>query len=110
MLRTSAALLLTFALGCGRAKVEPLAPDAADAGSDAGSDAGADAGDSDAGPEETDAGLPDAGPVTYQIARVALHVHSAISHDACDHHGAAGGPLVSLDRDCLVRLEEALVC
>jgi hypothetical protein len=46
--------------------------------------------------------------VTYRIARVALHLHSAISHDACDHHGADGGPLASLDQDCLDQLEAAL--
>ena len=101
MLRTSAALLLC-ALACGRARVQAV---------DGAPDATVGAGLPDAAVPSADGGAqasPDAGPVTYQIARVALHVHSAISHDACDHHGTNGGPLVSLDQDCLDQLEAAL--
>src|SRR5260221_2983883 len=102
-MRTSFILCLALALACARAQVHELANE--DAGSDAGADAAVsgDAG-TDAG---TDAGA-DAGPVTYSIQRVALHVHSAISHDACDHHSTDGGPLMSLDQDCLDQLEAAL--
>ena len=121
MLRASALLLLTL-LACGRAAVvqAPLdaggAPDAGaplDAGApDSGApDAGApdagepgDAGAPDAGP---DAGPPDAGP-PLTTARVIFHLHSAISHDACDGHGSAGGALATLDQDCLDQLEAAL--
>src|SRR5438309_1451473 len=104
MLRTSAVLLLWSALGCGRARIQQVdtPPDAA-----VGTPPAAD----DAGNAPEDAGAQasaDAGPVTWQIARVALHLHSAISHDACDHHGTDGGPLVSLDQDCLDQLEAAL--
>jgi hypothetical protein len=101
-MRTSPTLLATLALAlaCGRARVRDL--DNADSGTDAGTDAGSEAG-SDAGSD----GGADAG-VTYSISRVALHVHSAISHDACDHHGTDGGPLATLDQDCLDQLEAAL--
>src|SRR5258706_10376072 len=95
-MRTS--FILAMALACARSQVHELSVD--DAGSDSGPDA--------AVVETTaDAGL-DAGPITYSIQRVALHVHSAISHDACDHHSTDGGPLLSLDQDCLDQLEAAL--
>src|SRR5438270_12299432 len=97
-MRTSPILLLAAALACGRARVQQ-----------SGGGPGTDGGPADAGVVSTDAGsTPDAGPVTYSIARVALHVHSAISHDACDHHATDGGPLASLDQDCLDQLEAAL--
>jgi len=93
--RTSLIAILAL-LACGRARVEqsPGIPDAGETAVDAG----------------TVAASPDAGPapVTYSIARVALHVHSAISHDACDQHATDGGPLASLDQECLDQLEAAL--
>ena len=90
------ALLILLTVACGRARVQQQGQDAPDAGETA-TDAGqpADAGAEDGGHAGADAG------VTYQIARVALHVHSAISHDACDHHATDGGPLASLDQDFL---------
>ena len=97
-MRTSPVILLAAAIACGRARVQQ-----------SGGAPRADGGTADAGGISTDAGsTADAGPVTYSIARVALHVHSAISHDACDHHATDGGPLASLDQDCLDQLEAAL--
>jgi hypothetical protein len=108
-MRTSVILAMAWLLACGRAKVRDLPP-GEDAGSDAGFDAGEDAGPDASVPPDVDAGTDagtDAGPVTYTVQRVALHVHSAISHDACDGHGESGGPLLSLDQECIDQIEAA---
>jgi hypothetical protein len=105
-------LLVLALVACGGSRVRGGGGGAiSDAGSsDAGASDGGDGGPTDAG--SSDAGTSDAGAdggaVSYSVARVALHLHSAISHDACDHHGADGGALLSLDQDCLDQFEAAL--
>jgi hypothetical protein len=95
-MRTSLLCVAMAALACGRSRVEPASDSPIP-------DAGAVASTPDAGVTPT----PDAGPA-YSVARVAFHLHSAISHDACDHHATNGGPLAGLDQDCLDQLESAL--
>lgn len=104
-----AALLVPVLAGaCGRSLVEALDP------SDAGPDASADAGvGPDAGPDAgADAGAdagPDAGATpALRPARVIAHLHSPLSHDACDGHSDHAGPLSSRDQACLQQLEDAL--
>jgi hypothetical protein len=105
-------LALLLAGGCGKTLTLPQpivdagtpdagTPDAGqpDAGTDAGTDAGVDAG--------FDAGV-DAGPIAYQTARVIVHLHSAISHDACDGHSAHDGGLGARDPVCLQQLEDGI--
>jgi hypothetical protein len=70
----------------------------------------------DAGSTSPDGGSPDAGLTSpdagskpeWQTVRVALHLHSAVSHDACDGHSRDGGALASLDQTCLAELKDAL--
>src|SRR5207237_3005622 len=97
----SAAALLLLALAGARGQLVPTGGPAADGGpGDAGSTDGGDGNITDAGPG--DAGF------AWQTARVALHVHSAISHDACDGHSKDGGALATLDQACLHQLKDAL--
>lgn len=105
------ALLSLFALvfaaslspACSEQKLEQVGEfDAGqDAGPDAGDDGGSDAGD--AGPDAgTDAGAP------LLTARLIAHLHSPLSHDACDGHSDHTGGLAGRDQDCLQQLEDGL--
>ena len=103
------AMLLALALACGDD----------DAGDDAGADAGADVG-GDVGSDATvDAGpmldpWPGRMPATSElglrrgraIARSIIHLHSPLSHDACDGEGWVDGELA--DPDCLQHLRDSL--
>ncbi len=105
MRRPLPGLLLFAALACGRNQLAPVPGD--DGGIDGG-DAGApDAGTPDAGLPDAgtpDAGTPDAGP-EWQTARVALHFHSANSHDACDGSSDNGPPF---DQNCVAQMKAAV--
>ena len=81
--------------------------DAGDGGDGGGPDAGPDAGgEPDAGTDAgSDAG-PDAGP--WITTRAILHLHSPISHDACDGHSKHTGDLAGRDQECLQQLFDAL--
>ena len=96
---------------CGRRAEIGLSP--ADAGEDAGSDAGADAGadagfdaGADAGSDAGSPAGPDSGP--WSTARAILHLHSPLSHDACDGHSDLVGTLAARDQSCLQQLFDAL--
>lgn len=52
-------------------------------------------------------GAPAEAPA-WLTARVAVHFHSPISHDACDGDGKPDGPLAGRDQTCLAQLREAL--
>src|SRR5437870_2773302 len=103
-------LLIALAIalaGCGRASVQPLgdAGGPADAALPAdGSVAAFDAGEADAG--QLDGGAADAGAL-FPV-RTALHLHSAISHDACDGHSSHPGPLIDRDLACVRQLKQGL--
>jgi len=96
------ALLATLAVGCSSP------PAGSDGGLDGGMDAGVDAGPTDAGPP-----WPHDLPPTTDlgdrrgrfIARTIVHLHSPLSHDACDGAGWVDGGLAA--PECLEHLRTA---
>ena len=108
-LRSSLLSLFSLSLACG----STAAP--SDAGIDSGLDAALDAG--------SDASRPDAGPApewpgrlepatalgmrrARRIARSIVHLHSPLSHDACDGEGWVDGALA--DPECLQHFRDSL--
>lgn len=101
LIEFAASLSLLAAAGCGETRLNQL-DDAGSPAPDAGVAVAPDAGV---------AGTPDGGATgapAWQIARTVLHVHSAISHDACDGHSRQGGTLATFDHVCLAQLKAAL--
>ncbi|HJL02668.1 MAG TPA: hypothetical protein RMH85_29485 [Polyangiaceae bacterium LLY-WYZ-15_(1-7)] len=102
-------LLLLALLACG----DDDAP--ADAGADGGADGGVDGGSNggvDAGPPYPPwpAALPPATTLGERrgrrLARATVHLHSPLSHDACDGEGWVDGALA--DAACLAHLRDAM--
>jgi hypothetical protein len=104
--RTGAALVLVAAVGGASCVPAPVTDDA---GTDAALDATPDASLPDAGPPPPPwpDGLPRLAATRrgFQLARAIVHLHSPLSHDACDGEGWVEGALA--DEPCLAHLRDA---